>query len=282
MPPVTLRCYSVRSQSRCFFLPGLLLPLGQLIPAPREIDWKQDKSFRYNYGARRDPNFQAASSNLEVTGPSHRRPARERLSLTRENNAAAGSKESHSRQSTHTLRTEWRPAATGSQRDTSSKDARPLISHTPSPRPQREGGASVLGGSPAVRHASGEISAPSEERRSAVNRLSLTTERVPLLQDGVANVESGRLQEVDTQYLEETVPITGGTSVPSSSRNPDPFTDRLKQPFHSPTGGLSGVLALSWKDNVKLEVLFSSPNGSSGCCKGTYHFPPSTTGATPF
>lgn len=41
-----------------------------------------------------------------------------------------------------------------------------------------------------------------------------------MLQDGVANVASGRLQEVDIQYEEETLPLVGGSSVPSISRNP--------------------------------------------------------------
>lgn len=67
-----------------------------------------------------------------------------------------------------------------------------------------------------------EGSVPSNERRSALDRLSLPHERIPLLHDGAENAEPGRLQEVDIQYLEETEPPLQPVerSIPSSSRNP--------------------------------------------------------------
>ncbi|KAF3572710.1 hypothetical protein F2Q69_00058525 [Brassica cretica] len=39
------------------------------------------------------------------------------------------------------------------------------------------------------------------EPRSALERLSTPVERVPLLQDGIANEASDRLQEVNIEYL---------------------------------------------------------------------------------
>ncbi|KAJ4898014.1 Reverse transcriptase domain-containing protein [Raphanus sativus] len=53
---------------------------------------------------------------------------------------------------------------------------------------------------------SSKISTTSGERRSALNRLSGAPTRVPLLQNGVANSDSGRLQEVNIQYLEDALP----------------------------------------------------------------------------
>ncbi|KAL0798136.1 hypothetical protein Bca101_053310 [Brassica carinata] len=179
--------------------------------ATREFDWKNDKDFRYNYGARRDPNFRENTARQIPPGPSNRRPARDRLSFSKEGDETS-SKVSQSRQ--QTPRSEWRPVA--SKSGGHSKEALSLVSHTPSPRPHREGGSSILGGISASRQVSGGGSVPSQERRSALHRLSLSSERIPILQDGRPNEESGRLQDAPTQVLEQN---NGNKSVPSSSRN---------------------------------------------------------------
>lgn len=48
-------------------------------------------------------------------------------------------------------------------------------------------------------------------------------ERVPLLQDGIANAASDRLQEVNIEYLEDTLPLhrSSGSNIPSSSKAPN-------------------------------------------------------------
>ncbi|KAL0747765.1 hypothetical protein Bca101_029767 [Brassica carinata] len=177
----------------------------------------------------RDPNHRTGSVNIENTNGGTRRSARERLSFSKEDSDR------------NTMpRTEWRPVGSGSQQGASSKPSQSLVSHTPSPRPQREGGSSLHASAQTKKQNSGGGSLQSQERRSALERIALPTERVPLLQDGVANAESGRLQEVNIQYLEENIqsvertsvlstsrlPIrsslgaVGGTSIPSTSRHP--------------------------------------------------------------
>lgn len=187
-------------------------------PSSREVDWQSEKNFRFHYGARRDPNHNASSRRNGKTEEVSRRPARERLSLSKDD-TSSGRNEVQSKVASQTPRTEWRPVGSGSRQRVNSKSAHSLVSHTPSPRPQREGDSNLQANLQAHRQNSGEGSIRSLERRSALARLSLPTERVPLLQDGVANVESGRLQEVDIQYLEETMPIGEGTNIPSTSRN---------------------------------------------------------------
>lgn len=125
----------------------------------------------------------------------------------------------------------------GSHTGVNSKSIQTHGSHTPTPtpRPPRDVMSRQATESPGSRQKSDEGSIPSQERRSALDRLSLPTERVPLLQDGVANLESGRLQEVDIRYMEDNqMNRSGGHDVPSSSRNPpvdvtgkyDPNQDR--------------------------------------------------------
>ncbi|KAG2301147.1 hypothetical protein Bca52824_029798 [Brassica carinata] len=184
----------------------------------REFDWKQDKEFRFTYGARRDPAFRETSSRMETKEGGSRLPARARLSFNKD--STASSQKETSRAKAQTPRAEWRPIASGSRIETSSKSGRSQGSHTPSPRPQREGGSSLLGSG--GRQSSGDNNPTSQDRRSALDRLSLPKERVPLLLDGAANADSGRLQEVDIQYLDETMPLhqSGGSNVPSSSKIP--------------------------------------------------------------
>ncbi|KAH0900324.1 hypothetical protein HID58_049892, partial [Brassica napus] len=80
-----------------------------------------------------------------------------------------------------------------------------------------------------------------QERMSALQRLTPPSNaRVPLLLNGVANSDSGRLQEVEVQYLEDTFPthILNTSGGPSSSR--PPTRERLTLPQESPIRSLSG------------------------------------------
>ncbi|CAN6851370.1 unnamed protein product, partial [Brassica oleracea] len=80
-----------------------------------------------------------------------------------------------------------------------------------------------------------------QERMSALQRLTPPSNaRVPLLLNGVANSDSGRLQEVEVQYLEDTFPthILNTSGGPSSSRHP--ARERLTLPQESPIRSLSG------------------------------------------
>lgn len=185
-----------------------------------EPEWQREKEFRFNYGARRDPQYQMYT-HREEEAP-RRTTAKEKLSFTRESNSG-----SHggiiSRNNNPPSKSVWRPIR-GSQATANSKSLQSHASHTPTPtpRPQREGMTLPVTISPVTRQRSDERSIPSQDRRSALERLSLPIERIPLLQDGVANTESGRLQEVDTQYREENQNVnrSGNTNIPSSSRKP--------------------------------------------------------------
>lgn len=178
------------------------------------------------------------------------------------------------------------------------KGSHSIISHTPSPKPQREAmitsqevNSSQSHGVPALRCQQtavqtplplvGTITTPSKDRRSALQRielpestsqhrmaeglnvgsqdrlpalqrLALPTARVPLLRNGTANSDSGRLQEVEIQYLEETFPhrILEQAEKPSSSRVP--ATERLSMPQVSPIRSLS-------EDRTLLETNLPSP-----------------------
>lgn len=140
----------------------------------RSYDWNQDKSFRFNYGARRDPNFKHSSLSSERSNPS-RPPARDRLSFRREEDSVTN-KEPQSRNNNCTPRSEWRPITRIPQSGTIPKPMYSLGSHTPSPRPPREGDVNHRSASPASKQKSGEGSIPSQERRSALKRL-ITTKR---------------------------------------------------------------------------------------------------------
>ncbi|KAL0896575.1 hypothetical protein Bca101_080536 [Brassica carinata] len=201
-------------------------------------DWKEERNFRFTYGARKDPHFQSISHrNLEA--PGNRTSAKERLSFDKES-ALESQGQSLSRQKRSFSRNEWRPVHASSQAGTNSKTLPAQSSHTPSPRPQREG---MSFHSPSSNQRTQVSSATSTERRSALARLSLPPERVPLLQDGVANVESGRLQEVDIHYLDENLNLhqSGGSNVPSSSRNPD----KAPRTQYDPTQDRSPIRTLS-------------------------------------
>lgn len=128
------------------------------------------------------------------------------------------------------------------QSGTIPKPLHSLGSHTPFPRPPREGDVNHRSASTASKQRSGEGSINSQERRSALERFSLPKERVSLLQDGAPNAESGRLQEVPIQQLEEVLPLphSGGSNLPSSSRNPI----RTSEEF-DPTQDISPIRTLS-------------------------------------
>lgn len=95
----------------------------------------------------------------------------------------------------------WRPVSSGGAgMGGQSNSIQSQVSHTPSPKTQRE---PMI---PAASPQTPRISTTSGERRSALERLSGAPTRVPLLQNGVANSDSGRLQEVNIQYLEDALP----------------------------------------------------------------------------
>ncbi|KAF3601535.1 hypothetical protein F2Q69_00033256 [Brassica cretica] len=130
----------------------------------------------------------------------------------------------HSRNSRASPGNEWRPIAGSSQTGTNSKGNQSFYSHTPSPRPPREEQIAQQERTSSTHQRSGDENMPSNERRSALERISQPAERILLLQDGVANSASGRLQEVDIQYLEDTLPLplhqSGGSNILSSSKLP--------------------------------------------------------------
>lgn len=156
----------------------------------------------------------------ERTTPT-RLPARERLSGTLESKSAS-QRPTQSRYNHSSPRNEWKPIAVSSHSGTRSKWNPTNTSHTPSPRPPRESQTPHQEKTPSTHQILGDGSLHSNERRSALEHISQPTERIPLLQNGVANSASGRLQEVDIQYLEETLPLhrSDGSNNPSSSRLP--------------------------------------------------------------
>lgn len=152
-----------------------------------------------------------------------------------------------------TAKTFWRPVSEeGSGRQAPSgrqtHSVQSQVSHTPSPRTQREPMTAARGALINSPHTPKETSVPSGERRSALERISGTSnrtplplgetstpagerrsalerisgepDRVPLLRNGVANSDSGRLQEVNIQYLEDALPYKTppGSMVPSTSK----------------------------------------------------------------
>ena len=135
----------------------------------------------------------------------------------------------------------WRHVSGDRENGRHSNSVQSQVSHTPSPLPPRERitspnitpqgtprPAGEKSATPSARRSAlerlsdGDTNASTGERRSALARISTPPTRVPLLHNGVANSESGRLQEVDIQYLEEMFPYQTpeAPSIPSSSRLP--------------------------------------------------------------
>ncbi|KAG2332792.1 hypothetical protein Bca52824_003972 [Brassica carinata] len=112
------------------------------------------------------------------------------------------------------------------------------VSHTPPPRPPREGIAGSLEDGDGTDTHEGPSS---QTRISALQRLAPPplSERTPLLQNGEPNSESGRLQEVEIHFLEENFPnhILNTAEVSSSSKLP--VKERLSLPQDSPIRTLS-------------------------------------------
>ncbi|CAN7011378.1 unnamed protein product, partial [Brassica rapa subsp. trilocularis] len=320
-----------------------------------ERDWCRERNFRYDYGTRRDPHRKEDFS-LDKRAQYSRTSAKERLSFTRGTPAAsqgASSHESsHSRNTSNSQRSEWRRVTDAGHREPPSRSILGQNPVTPQ-KPQAEGLAAER-----AANLSEDRGNELRGRKSALERLSFSGERVPLLQDGVANVASGRLQEVigdQHQRLSEQnppqgitdrspirtlsedrihvslrlgpvfspeenaatlhkgkratafddVPLLGnvlnrttaatsrkrpglranqGVNVkkrrvtkganasrrrtPSNSRQsataPSTYSTGTQPQTHErrtvPPVGLSGGLALSWKDNVEVDVLLASPN----------------------
>ncbi|KAL0706608.1 hypothetical protein Bca4012_073034 [Brassica carinata] len=181
-------------------------------------NWSYDKDFCLHYGARRDPHFTERRSDLQTNGHGNPRPsARDRLSLPKD---SSGSKKTGNlRLQGVSQRSEWRPVQEGS----ASRQSH--VSHTPSPRPNRESMHSSGTRTCEDLHRSGDRNFPSNEkrsseRRSALERLSASKERIPLLLDGEANTVSGRLQGVTDHHQEDGRHrhSSGGSSNPSNSR----------------------------------------------------------------
>ncbi|KAH0895164.1 hypothetical protein HID58_057593, partial [Brassica napus] len=107
----------------------------------------------------------------------------------------------------------WRPVSRDRENGGHSNSVQSQVSHTPSPLPPRERITSPNITPQGTPRPAGEKSATPSARRSALERLrsalariSTPPTRVPLLHNRVANSESGRLHEVDIQYLEEMFP----------------------------------------------------------------------------
>lgn len=143
------------------------------------------------------------------------------------------------------------------------KGSQSQFSHTPPPRPPREPMInnqeveSSLDRRSALERISQSVArmllpdgddqniqpAPlSQDRLPVLQRIALpqANERVPLLHNGVANSDSGRLQEVEVQYMEDTFPLhilNTSSGNPSSSK--PPAKERLSLPQVSPIRSLS-------------------------------------------
>ncbi|WZZ66704.1 hypothetical protein YC2023_078074 [Brassica napus] len=160
------------------------------------------------------------------------------------------------------------------------KGSQSQLSHTPPPRPPREPmiNNQEVESSLERRSALERISQPvarmllpdgddqniqlaplSQDRLPVLQRIALpqANERVPLLHNGVANSDSGRLQEVEVQYMEDTFPmhILNTSGNPSSSRPPAKERLSLLQvsPIREFPGGPCTDVAncnYQWKENL--------------------------------
>ncbi|CAN6850760.1 unnamed protein product [Brassica oleracea] len=189
-----------------------------------EEEWRRDKIFRHDYGVRRNPYHREDSSNFDSREFCSRPPARERLSFNRDNSSLSQGASTQSRQLPPQKR-EWRQVADSSQvpRVTpvrSTRSQNPVTPEQPHQTSHQKSGHRS-GKEPTQLSASGDNGGSgSQGRKSALQRLSCSGERVPLLQDGIENAASGRLQEVDIQFMEDNLPLlTGDRSVLSTSRN---------------------------------------------------------------
>ncbi|KAF3598093.1 hypothetical protein DY000_02023958 [Brassica cretica] len=195
----------------------------------QDSDWNKYRSSGFDYGVRRD--YSRRTAPALQSRKEHRPYARERLSFTKDNSSTS-QRGTRSREPNTSSRSEWRPIGGGSTGGTSAQAVNLVVSHTPPPNPQREPLGISQAGTPGGRQRSGDGSAQSNERRStleriavpeersALKRLSFPSDRVPLLHEGMANAAYGRLQEVNIEYLEDTINLnkSGGSNVASSSK----------------------------------------------------------------
>lgn len=106
-------------------------------PDPSAFDWNKDRDFRINYGARRELSSREGSSRMEAKGPSNlSTPARERLSFHRDSSERLRGSVANVVVS---QRQTWRPVADGTRKEHAASQGMSQTSHTPPPRPQREG-----------------------------------------------------------------------------------------------------------------------------------------------
>ncbi|CAF1741689.1 unnamed protein product [Brassica oleracea var. botrytis] len=168
---------------------------------------------------KRDGNYHSRhySSSEDREGNRSNRPASDRLPPIRESSYVS-SRPQGMRTANPASKGYWRPVSGDGARG-QSNSIQSQVSHTPSPRTQRE--PMILDGNPPLASPqTPRVSNNSGERRSALERLSGAPDRVPLLQNGVANSDSGRLQEVNVQYLEDALPYQTPPELmrPSSSK----------------------------------------------------------------
>lgn len=162
----------------------------------------------------------------------YRPSARDRLSFTRDRASATqglyGSK-ALSRNASSGLRSEWRPILGGNQMVTAEKEHPLSGSYTPPVKTQHEHLPQQTANW-AGSHCSRGRGIESRKRRFALQRISLPSDRIPLLQDGVGNSASGRLQGVSIQDVNENLPTnqSGGSAKTSNSKDPERH-DRLVQ-----------------------------------------------------
>ncbi|KAJ4872881.1 Uncharacterized protein Rs2_45444 [Raphanus sativus] len=176
----------------------------------RDRDWNKEASnpqgslrhYDNVYGRRQgEPNGEASRSQIQGRSPSI--------------HTSTGTHRTHdSRYQGASPRSTWRQIPRQEVGNLASHSAHSQVSHTPSPKPHRE----AMTGPGANYNPEGDTR--SSGRRSALERLSGSAERVPLLANGVANSNSGRLQEVDIQYLEEIMSpqTTERVTIPSTSK----------------------------------------------------------------
>lgn len=168
---------------------------------------------------KRDGNYHSRhySSSEDREGNRSNRPASDRLPPIRESSYVS-SRPQGMRTANPASKGYWRPVSGDGDRG-QSNSIQSQVSHTPSSRTQRE--PMILDGNPPLASPqTPRVSNNSGERRSALERLSGAPDRVPLLQNGVANSDSGRLQEVNVQYLEDALPYQTPPELmrPSSSK----------------------------------------------------------------
>ena len=188
---------------------------------------------------RREGNYHSRhySSSGDREGNRSNRPASDRLPPVRENSYVS-SRPQGMRTANPASKGYWRPVSGDGARG-QSNSVQSQVSHTPSPRTQRE--PMILDRNPVASPYTPAASNNSGERRSALERLQGAPDRVPLLQNGMANSDSGRLQEVNVQYLEDVLPYQTPPELmrPSSSKAAGGMRAQIELEGHSPIRTLS-------------------------------------------